>query len=103
MAGFGGVQEEGRRAGAREGRGDLAADVPGFAHAGDDDPSLAGEGEAAGGREAEVDARFEGPEGTQLRGKGAPAGVHQTLIGNRARVRHGMASYRHEHASRKSR
>ena len=43
VARFGRVQEEGGRAGARECRGDLAADVAGLSHAGDDDASGAGE------------------------------------------------------------
>ena len=37
MAGFGRVHKEGRRAGARQRRGDLAADMAGLADAADDD------------------------------------------------------------------
>ena len=38
---FGGVQEQRRRAGARKGCGDFAADQPGLAKSGDDDASFA--------------------------------------------------------------
>ena len=37
MNGFGGMQEEGRRAGGAEGGGDLLGDDAALAHAGDDD------------------------------------------------------------------
>ncbi len=40
MAGLGGVDEEGRRAGGGKGRGDLAADMAGLAESGDDQPAL---------------------------------------------------------------
>ena len=41
VAGLGRMQEKRGRAGARQGRGDLVADVPGLAHAGDHDPAAA--------------------------------------------------------------
>ncbi len=41
MAGFGGMDEIGRRAGGGQGGGDLAGDMAGLAHAADDDPALA--------------------------------------------------------------
>ena len=40
VAGLGGMDEEGRRAGGGEGGGDLARHVAGLAHAGADDPAL---------------------------------------------------------------
>ena len=46
-----GCRKNDGRAGARQRRGDLAADVPGLAHAGDDDAAGAGKQQAAGGRE----------------------------------------------------
>ena len=54
--GFGGMQEERRRAGAREGRGDLAADDAGLAHAGDDDAAAAVADEHDGAGEPLVEA-----------------------------------------------
>src|SRR5690606_8363878 len=51
---FGRVQEERRRAGARQCRGDLAADDARLAHAGDDDASAAGEQQFDGAVEAFV-------------------------------------------------
>ena len=40
MAGFAGMDEEGRGAGRGEGGGDFAADMSGFAHAGNDNAAL---------------------------------------------------------------
>ena len=54
--GFGGMQEEGRRAGAGESGGDFAGDEAGFAHAGDDDAAFAGEEEIDGFLEGGVEA-----------------------------------------------
>lgn len=51
------VHKEGRCAGAGERRGDLAADVPALAHAGDDHAPLAGEDQPAGLGKLFVDAR----------------------------------------------
>ncbi len=51
VAGFAGVQEERGCAGAGECRGDFVADVPGFAHAGNDDAPFAGEDGFAGVQE----------------------------------------------------
>ena len=48
MGGFGGVHEIGRCAGAGEGGGKLAADVPGLADAGDDHPTVGGEDQVDG-------------------------------------------------------
>ena len=49
MAGFGGVDEERRRAGGGKGRRDLAADMAGLAEPGDDQPSLGVPDEVGGG------------------------------------------------------
>ncbi len=48
---LGGMQKERGRAGARQRGRDLAGDVPGFAHSGDDDATLAVEADVAGLRE----------------------------------------------------
>ena len=57
MAGFTGVDEERRRAGGRQRRGDLAADVARLAHAGNDDAPSAGHHALAGADEVGVDPR----------------------------------------------
>ena len=67
VARLGGMQEEGGRAGAGERRGDLAGDVAGLAHAGDDHPALAGQADAAGRGEARVEARTAAPRRRALR------------------------------------
>lgn len=51
---FGGVYKIGWRAGAGEGGGELAADVPRFADAGDDDSTLRGEDQIDGGDKAGI-------------------------------------------------
>ena len=51
MAGFGGVNEERRRAGGGKGRGDLAADMARLAEPGDDQPSLGVPDQIGGGGE----------------------------------------------------
>ncbi len=60
VARLAGVHEECRRAGARERRRDLAADVAGLAHAGDHDAATACEHEPAGLREAAADPPGQG-------------------------------------------
>jgi len=55
MAGFGRVDEERRGAGARQGGGDLAADVAGLAHAEHHHAPLAGEDQLAGSGEFAVE------------------------------------------------
>ena len=63
MSGFGGVDEEGGRAGAGEGCRDFFADVAGFAEAGDDDVAARGKQQVAGGEEGRaqlVDLRAHG-------------------------------------------
>jgi len=49
MAGFGGVDEEGGRAGGGKGRGDLAADMARLAEPGDDQPPLGIPDQVGGG------------------------------------------------------
>ena len=51
------MHEEGRRAGARQRRGDFAADVSRLAHAGDDHAPLTGEDQPAGIGELSVHVR----------------------------------------------
>ena len=48
MAGFAGMHEKRGRAGARQGGGNLVADVTRFAHAGDDDAAAAMQDHFAG-------------------------------------------------------
>ena len=51
MARFARMHEQRRRSGGGEGRGDLAPDMAGFAHAGDDHPALRGADQVDGGGE----------------------------------------------------
>ncbi len=55
MAGLGGVHEEGSGAGAGQCGGDLAADVPGFAHANHDHSALAAKDQLASLHEIGID------------------------------------------------
>ena len=55
MAGLARVHEKCRGTGAGQGGGDLVTDMPGFAHAGDDDAAPAVENHLAGGMESIVD------------------------------------------------
>ena len=66
VRGLGGVQEPGRRAGARQRGGDLPADDAGLAHAGDDDAAAAVEEELDGALEVAVDAVDEAEDGGGL-------------------------------------
>lgn len=75
VAGFPGMDEKGRAAGTRQGGGDLAADMAGFAHAGDHDTAFAGQQQRTGVAEVgvdrllqPVDCRAFKPDGTQTRG-----------------------------------
>ena len=72
------MNEKSRRAGGREGGGDLAGDVARFAHAGDDEPALGGSDQFHGGdkglskaivdgRRKRIDAFRFGVERTQRR------------------------------------
>lgn len=73
VAGLGRMQEKRRRTGARQGRGDLATDVPGLAHAGDNYASEAFEAQSAGGGETGIDARLERSDPAALDGQRPPA------------------------------
>jgi hypothetical protein len=66
MAGLARVDEEGRAAGAGQGGGDFAGDVPGFAHPQDDDATPAAEHQVAGARKALVEALHQGQHGAGL-------------------------------------
>ena len=54
------MHEEARRAGRRQGGRDLVADMPGLAHAGDNDAALAGLHQFAGTREARIQPGTQG-------------------------------------------
>ena len=60
------MHEEGRRPGARQGCGDLVADVPGLAHAGDDDAAGRLETERACGDEGVVEPHAQGFHGPRF-------------------------------------
>ena len=66
VRGLGGVQEQGRRAGARQRGRDLPADDAGFAHARDDDAAAALEEHLNGAFEVAVDALDEAEDGGGL-------------------------------------
>jgi len=72
VTGLGGVQEEGGRAGARKRRCDLAGNVPGFSHAGDDDPSLTGKAQTAGLGKARIEPVLQRLYGARLDRARAP-------------------------------
>ena len=72
---FGGMQEEGWRAGAGKRGGDFSADEAGFAHAGDDDAAFAGEQEVDGFFEAGVEAREDVLDGLRFDLEDAARGV----------------------------
>ncbi len=69
VRGLGRVQEPGRRAGARQGGGDLPADDAGLAHAGHDDPAAALVEHLDGAFEMAVDALDEPQDGGGLDAK----------------------------------
>ena len=75
MAAFAGVQEEGRRAGGGERRGDLAADDARLADARDDDLAAAGEEQVERARETGVEAVPDGGESVRLDVEDAPRPV----------------------------
>src|SRR3954463_14555055 len=68
MAGFGGMDEEGRRAGGGEGRGDLAADMAGFSEPGDDQAATGIANQVGSGGESRAEI------GLERRGEGGDAG-----------------------------
>ncbi len=88
VAGFGRVHKECRGAGAGQGRGDLAADVTGLAHAHHYHASLAGKDQLAGEHEAFVDAAAKLFDGFGFQLDGALRGVDQlAALAHRGRGR----------------
>jgi hypothetical protein len=87
MAGLGRVHEKRRGAGAGQGGGDLAADVTGFAHAGNHHPTLAGQEDVHRVEEGVVDAADQAGDGRRLDFQGA-ARHGQDLGGGRGRGCH---------------
>ncbi len=79
VAGLGRVQEERRRAGAGERRGDLAADVARLAHPGDDHAAAAGEQHAARLLELAAQAVDEGGDRAGLDPERLPSHLDQSL------------------------
>ena len=74
MAGLGGVHEKRRRAGGGKGRGDLAADVAGFAEAGDDQAALGAADQLGCGGKGRTQI---GLQGSGERGDAAALGVQR--------------------------
>ena len=66
VACLGGMHEEGRRAGRGQRGRDLVADMPGLAHARDDDTTRCLDAQLAGRGEVFVQARFEGVDSACL-------------------------------------
>jgi len=96
MGGLAGVDEEGGTAGAGQGGGDLAADVPRLAHPQDDDAPLAAEHETAGAHEVLADALAQGGHGARLQITGRLQGRAQGL-GIEPRPLHGHRAGGHVH------
>ena len=88
------MQEEGRGTGAGKRGGDLARDVAGLSHAGDDDPSLAAQTDAAGLCEAPIQARQQRFDRLGFDGQRAARGSEQQLLirGNGRGGLHGLPS-----------
>ena len=77
VTGFGGVQKESGCTGAGQRRGQLAANVPRFAHTGHHDATLATETGLAGRGKARVKARHQGFQAANFNRQCAPAGGQQ--------------------------
>ena len=77
MPGLAGMDEEGRGTGGGQGGGDLAPDVPGFAHAGGHHPATAGQRQLAGAGEVAVDAGADRRQGLALDLQHPAAAGHQ--------------------------
>ena len=71
MTGFARVYEKARSTGAGQCGGDFIADMPGFAHAGDDCAPAALQYQVAGALEILVDAVLQGGDGFRLHQYGA--------------------------------
>ena len=74
------MHEEGRRAGGGQRGGDLAGDVPGFAHAADDDAPLAGQHLATGTAETLVQRIAQVLHGIGLDGQHLAGTVEQGVV-----------------------
>src|SRR5690606_27515606 len=91
-----GVQEDGRRAGRREGRGDLAPDDPALADPAHDDAPGRIEEQSDGVQEALVEARLECAERLGLQTNDPPCALQQLVIvadGDGSRLRPGGGGY----------
>ena len=77
MPGLAGMDEEGRGAGGGQGRGDLAPDVPGLAHAGGHHPPAAGKRQLAGAGKLAIDPGSDRRQGLALDFQHAAATGHQ--------------------------
>ena len=86
MAGLGGMQEEGRRAGAGQRGGDLVAHEAGLAQAADDHPAARREAQLAGPHEGGVNAWQQLGHGPGLDLQGTPAGGNQCRVGHLLRL-----------------
>ena len=80
VTGLGRVHEEGRRAGGGQRGGDLAGDVPGLAHAADDDAPLAGQHLATGTAETLVQRIAQVLHGIGLDGQHLAGAVEQGVV-----------------------
>ena len=74
MDGLGRVQEKRRRAGAGQGGGNLAADMPRFAHARDDHAAADADEAAASGSECGIQPFHQCGHGRSFGGEGGTAG-----------------------------
>ena len=75
VRGLRGMDEVGGGAGRGEGGGDLAPDMAGFAHAGDDDPAARAEDEPHGFGEGRAEPLGEGGDGFGFDAQGAPGAL----------------------------
>ena len=90
VTGFARMHVKGRSAGGGEGRGDLARDVAGFAHADADHASLAGQQGAADGAELPVQSRCDRREAVAFDLEYPAAAVGQGCIRGHAPGRDGL-------------
>ena len=101
VAGLGRVQEEGGRAGAREGRGDLAGDVAGLAHAGHDHAAAAALKETARAHEVLVEAARQHGDRFRLDAERTPPELEQCRLVERLRGSGGLRRLCHARTSRR--
>ena len=81
VAGLAGMHEKRRRAGAGQRGGDLAADMAGFAHAGDHDAPAAVETNAAGACKLRPQARQLRAQAVDLDGERLAAEIDEAVVG----------------------